>query len=47
MDFVAFLIELAAIVTPIVGIVIEWRRPIRDDDDRGTRRPVATGPRPA
>jgi len=35
MHFLALMIELAAIVTPIVGIVIELRRDIPDDDDRG------------
>jgi hypothetical protein len=35
MHFLALMIELAAIVTPIVGIVVELRRDIPDDDDRG------------
>jgi hypothetical protein len=40
MDILALLIEIAAIVTPIVGIVVELRRDIPDDDDRGLRRPT-------
>ena len=35
MHFLALFIEIAAIVTPLVGIVIELRREIPDDDDRG------------
>jgi hypothetical protein len=35
MHFLALMIELAAIVTPIVGIAIELRRDIPDDDDHG------------
>jgi len=35
MHILAFLIELAAIVTPVVGIVIELRRRISDDDGGG------------
>jgi len=35
MHILAFLIELAAIVTPVVGIVIELRRRISDDEGGG------------
>jgi len=35
MHILAFLIEFAAIVTPVVGIVIELRRRISDDDGGG------------
>ena len=38
MHILAFLIELAAIVTPVVGIVIELRRRISDDDGGGPPR---------
>jgi hypothetical protein len=45
MHFLAFIIELAAIVTPIVGIVVELRRDISDDDDRGLLQGCAPGGR--
>jgi hypothetical protein len=47
MHFLAFMIELAAIVTPIVGIVVEIRRDISDDDG-GSLVPagVAAAPQP-
>ena len=35
MQILALLVQVAAIVTPIVGIVIELRRDIPEDDDRG------------
>ncbi|HEX2543186.1 MAG TPA: hypothetical protein VHM00_19145 [Caldimonas sp.] len=35
----ALAVELAAIATPIVGIVIEWRRK-PDGDDGGHRQPL-------
>ena len=40
MHLLTLLIQIAAIVTPIVGIVIELRRDLPDDDDRGSRRPT-------
>jgi len=45
MHFLALMIELAAIVTPIVGIAIELRRDIPDDDDRGLLRRCLGGGR--
>jgi hypothetical protein len=35
MHILALLIELAAIVTPVVGIVVELRRRLPDDDGGG------------
>ena len=46
MHFLAFIIELAAIVTPIVGIAVELRRDISDDDDRGLLQGRAPRARP-
>ena len=49
MHILALLIELAAIVTPVVGIVIELRRRITDDEGGGPSqrargmRPTALG----
>jgi hypothetical protein len=45
MHSLALLIEIVALVTPVIGIVIELRREIPDDDDRGLlqRRFAALG----
>ena len=39
MQFLALAIELAAIVTPVVGILVELRRDVSDDGDNGVLRP--------
>ena len=36
MHFLALLVELAAVVTPVIGIIIELRRDIPDDRDGGS-----------
>ena len=45
MHFLAFTIELAAVVAPIAGILFELRRDISDDDEGGLRQ-AAPLPRP-
>jgi hypothetical protein len=45
MSLLMFLIQLAAIVTPIFGIVVELRRDLPDDRDGGLMQ--TAGHRPA
>jgi hypothetical protein len=44
MHFLALLIQLAAIVTPIVGIVVELRRDISDDEGGGLMQGLLPAP---
>jgi hypothetical protein len=45
MHILALLIELAAIITPVVGIVVELRRDIADDEDGGLMQALASDAR--